>query len=406
MSTSGLYGQATNVGGTYFEWFIFQQTASVPATPIGGSWNFSTNVGVPPTPWSNTPPGTTSTPTWVTLCVVDSRNPTTFNWATPTVWAIAQVGSGTVVSSGFTNANGFTGSVANPSSTPNLTLSTSVTGMIKGAASALTAATAGTDYSAGTSGLATGIVKNTTGTGALSIAVAGDFPTLNQNTTGTASNVTGTVAIANGGTGSSTAQNALIALGSLSVTGADAVIPARSTAARTPSPVAGNLGFNTTTGTFEGFNGTLWGSLASGSGSGGAVGGGADALFYENDQLVTTPFIIGQDALGTCTITISAPCVITQNNSYVANQPVMFNTTGTLPTGLSPLTKYYVIASGLSSTSFQVSATLGGSAVNTSGSQSGVQYCGKQKSANYVGPLIVNSGVTVTIPGGSRLTIQ
>ena len=34
--------------------------------------------------------------------------------------------------------------------------------------------------------LATGIVKNTTTTGVLSIAVAGDFPTLNQNTTGTA----------------------------------------------------------------------------------------------------------------------------------------------------------------------------------------------------------------------------
>lgn len=36
------------------------------------------------------------------------------------------------------------------------------------------------------SGLSTGILKNTTGTGAPSIAVAGDFPTLNQNTTGTA----------------------------------------------------------------------------------------------------------------------------------------------------------------------------------------------------------------------------
>ena len=36
------------------------------------------------------------------------------------------------------------------------------------------------------SGLATGIVKNTTATGVPSIAVAGDFPTLNQNTTGSA----------------------------------------------------------------------------------------------------------------------------------------------------------------------------------------------------------------------------
>lgn len=43
--------------------------------------------------------------------------------------------------------------------------------------------------------------------------VAADVPTLNQNTTGTASNVTGTVAIANGGTGATSAANALTALG-------------------------------------------------------------------------------------------------------------------------------------------------------------------------------------------------
>ena len=38
------------------------------------------------------------------------------------------------------------------------------------------------------------------------------FPTLNQNTTGTAANVTGTVAIANGGTGATTRQDAMDAL--------------------------------------------------------------------------------------------------------------------------------------------------------------------------------------------------
>jgi molybdopterin biosynthesis enzyme MoaB len=42
--------------------------------------------------------------------------------------------------------------------------------------------------------------------------VAADVPTLNQNTTGTASNVTGTVAIANGGTGETTRQAAIDAL--------------------------------------------------------------------------------------------------------------------------------------------------------------------------------------------------
>ncbi len=40
------------------------------------------------------------------------------------------------------------------------------------------------------SGLATGILKNTTATGAPSIAIAADFPTLNQNTTGSAAKLT------------------------------------------------------------------------------------------------------------------------------------------------------------------------------------------------------------------------
>ena len=40
------------------------------------------------------------------------------------------------------------------------------------------------------SGLATGILKNTTTTGVPSIAIAADFPTLNQNTTGNAATVT------------------------------------------------------------------------------------------------------------------------------------------------------------------------------------------------------------------------
>lgn len=52
-------------------------------------------------------------------------------------------------------------------------------------------------------------------TTALSAIQAGDVPTLNQNTTGTAANVTGTVAVANGGTGSTslTANNVLLGNG-------------------------------------------------------------------------------------------------------------------------------------------------------------------------------------------------
>jgi len=51
--------------------------------------------------------------------------------------------------------------------------------------------------------LGTGIVKNTTSTGVLSIAVAGDFPTLNQNTSGTAAGLSATLVATSGGTGQS-----------------------------------------------------------------------------------------------------------------------------------------------------------------------------------------------------------
>lgn len=61
-------------------------------------------------------------------------------------WASASGGSGTVTSVSVNSANGFAGAVANPSTTPTIVLTTTVSGMIKGSGSALTAATDGTDY--------------------------------------------------------------------------------------------------------------------------------------------------------------------------------------------------------------------------------------------------------------------
>ena len=93
-------------------------------------------------------------------------------------------GSGTVTSASVVSANGFAGTVATSTTTPAITISTSITGVLKGNATAISAATSGTDYSAGTSALATGILKSTTTTGALSIAVGGtDYQTA-QSVTG------------------------------------------------------------------------------------------------------------------------------------------------------------------------------------------------------------------------------
>jgi hypothetical protein len=108
-------------------------------------------------------------------------------------WAVPPGGgSGTVTTVSVVSTNGFAGNVANATTTPAITIETTITGLLKGNGTAISAATAGTDYSAGTSSLATGILKSTTSTGALTIAIASDFPTLNQNTTGTAANITAT----------------------------------------------------------------------------------------------------------------------------------------------------------------------------------------------------------------------
>ena len=82
-------------------------------------------------------------------------------------------GVGTVTNVSVTSANGFAGTVATASSTPAITITTSITGVLKGNGTAVLAAVSGTDYAPGTSALATGIVKSTTTTGALTIAVAG-----------------------------------------------------------------------------------------------------------------------------------------------------------------------------------------------------------------------------------------
>lgn len=85
-------------------------------------------------------------------------------------------GSGTVTTVSVATANGFAGTVANATTTPALTVSTSITGLLKGNGTAISAASSATDYAPGTGALATGILKSTTSTGALSIATGADMP--------------------------------------------------------------------------------------------------------------------------------------------------------------------------------------------------------------------------------------
>ena len=78
-------------------------------------------------------------------------------------------------------------------------------------------------------------------------------------------------------------------------------------------------------------------------------------------------------SLNTFTVTIASPGVFTLNNGSLINgMAIALTSTGTLPTGLTIGTVYYVV--NASGSTFQLSATFGGAAINTSGSQSGTQY--------------------------------
>lgn len=78
---------------------------------------------------------------------------------------------------------------------------------------------------------------------------------------------------------------------------------------------------------------------------------------------------LGRDGR-TVTLTIASPCVVTLSaHGMPDGHPIRFTTTGTLPTGLAINTTYYVKSP--TANVFNVSATNGGAAINTSGSQSG-----------------------------------
>jgi microcystin-dependent protein len=80
-----------------------------------------------------------------------------------------------------------------------------------------------------------------------------------------------------------------------------------------------------------------------------------------------------------CSMSIATPGVVTtldnQGNAVahglVANEVIVFDSTGALPTGAVAGTPYFVSATGLTTNTFQFSTILGGGSVATSGTQSG-----------------------------------
>jgi hypothetical protein len=273
--------------------------------------------------------------------VLTSAGAGTPTWTTPSTGTVTSVGgtgtvngislSGTVTSSGNLTLGGTLSGVD---------LATQVTGTLPIANGGSGQTTAQTAMNAFAGAVTSGSYLRGNGTNVVMAAIqAGDVPTLNQNTTGTASNVTGTVAIANGGTGQTTATAAFNALA--------------------PSQTSNSGKYLTTDGT-----NTSWATVAG--------GGGVTA---SNDTSTTSNLYP----------LFAAATSGTLSTIYTGNAKLLYKpSTGDLQSSA------VTASNGI----FVNSATVTASYTVASGNN-----------ASSAGPLLVDSGVTVTVASGGRWAI-
>ncbi len=172
--------------------------------------------------------------------------------------------------------------------------------------------------------LGTGIVKNTTTTGVLSIAVAGDFPTLNQNTTGSAATLTTPRTI--GGVSFDGSANITVAsaTGGFTVSGGDLAIGANNL---TITGSIGSTGSRVTKGWFTDLQVTnaIAGSITGNAATATAL---ATARAINGVNFDGTAAITVTAAAGTLTGTTLAATVVTSSLTAVGDL-----TTGSIGTG-------------------------------------------------------------------------
>jgi hypothetical protein len=184
------------------------------------------------------------------------------------------------------NATGYTSAT--------LTAGTAIS-VTNGAGSITIANTGVTSFSAGS----TGLTPSTATTGAVSLA--GTLG-VGYGGTGTATAFTAGSVVFAGASGVYSQKNAnffwdntnnRLGIGttsptvSLAISATDAILLPVGTTGQQPTGATGMLRFNSSTTSFEGYNGTAWGSIG-----GGATGGGTDQIFYLNGQTVNSNYTI------------------------------------------------------------------------------------------------------------------
>jgi hypothetical protein len=148
---------------------------------------------------------------------------------------------------------------------------------------------------------------NVTATGAG--AFTGNVSAANFSTGGNVA-ATGNITITGNSavTGNSTVSGNLTVTGSGSFGATSALKIPVGTTAQQPTPVTGQIRYNSTISQYEGYFDSAWGQLG-----GGATGGGSDQVFVLNDQVVNVNYTVpsGKNAMTAGPITIGAGVTVT-----------------------------------------------------------------------------------------------
>jgi hypothetical protein len=256
--------------------------------------------------------------------------------------------SGSVTSVSVVSANGLAGTVATSTTTPAITLSTTITGLLKGNGTAISAATSGTDYAPATSGSSilygngSGGFSNVTIGSGLSFT-AGTLAATNAGTVtsvtasaplassgGATPNIsfTGTLAVANGGTGQTSytdgqllignttgntlAKSTLTAGTGISITNGSGAI----TIAATSSGATITNDTTTSTNVYPVFAGATTGSLTT------AYTSNAKLLYKPSTGEFQASEVIASNGLLLNSATVSASYTIATGNNAMSVGPI------------------------------------------------------------------------------------